>query len=488
MAPARAGGRPLGPAQRLQRLYEEAAAVFDADLTQVLSGSRTMTAVRARQAAWWIAHRQLDIAAARIGRVSGYNHTSVLHGVRRFDDEHDVYRTELAIVAARAALGPVQQRALLMLAEGRARVSNTTSPPGTPAESRTVARATATSLERLGLAHVIEIVAVASELGKQAAEHVQLPEVYRYEHGTAACYVLDGCRCLPCRVAQSERGQQHAKKQAYGAPVGLVDAAPAYRHVRTLMRSGVGLKRIAKVSGVSHGALTKLIYGVEGRERSRRIRHETETKILAVTTDALADGAVRDGQPTRDRIDALLAAGFSRAELARLIGDNPDTAALQVGRTGQVTLATARRVEEIHLAWAARTLTPCGKHHRGAEPPPCATPGCGQPRHAGNWCRSCVRNGVAAAALPSLDTDRPAPPRASRDLDATPLVRRVLARGGIGELTRGMGSEERDRLRRAYHRAASSGRITLLAADELSVQLFGLTADLVFGAELAETG
>src|SRR5690606_32073167 len=103
------------------------------------------------------------------------------------------------------------------------------------------------------------------------------------EHGTYAAYVFgpegsdtaNGCRCPACRDAR--RDYEARRKQRAAPP--YVSATPAREHIAWLGRHGVGLKRIAEVSGVSHGALWKLVYGrtrADGTRRtSERIRPET---------------------------------------------------------------------------------------------------------------------------------------------------------------------------------------------------------------------
>lgn len=150
------------------------------------------------------------------------------------------------------------------------------------------------------------------------------------EHGTRACYVhgpnpgsvKGGCRCDLCRAAaaQAERDRKRRTAPAY------VAATRARQHIADLAAQGVGLKTVARLSGVSHGALTKLIYGdrARGAAPSKRIRPATEKAILGVTA-AQADGAQRTH--TADTYTALLdlltGRGWTATAIANEIGVSP---------------------------------------------------------------------------------------------------------------------------------------------------------------------
>ena len=91
-------------------------------------------------------------------------------------------------------------------------------------------------------------------------------------HGTHACYVLDRCGCQPCRDASTayERRRRHAINRPDEVWRPYVSAGPARRHLQRLAHAGVGLKQVAKVSGLGHGVLSKLVYGDGARNMGRR--------------------------------------------------------------------------------------------------------------------------------------------------------------------------------------------------------------------------
>lgn len=145
-------------------------------------------------------------------------------------------------------------------------------------------------------------------------------------HGTRARYVVDKCRCEPCREANTAAGRERAQR----VEPPYVDASPVRRHIRWLTRQGVGLKQIAKAPGISHGALSKVVYGTAQRSPSKRVRPATAEAVLAVTPAHGADGSKIPAGPTHTIVEQLLAKGWTRAAIAQAIGQN--TPALQLGR------------------------------------------------------------------------------------------------------------------------------------------------------------
>ncbi len=144
-------------------------------------------------------------------------------------------------------------------------------------------------------------------------------------HGTHACYVWGpesgegrGCRCDACRQARADYERERTRRVA--PP--YVGADSARQHVRELMAAGVGLKTIAKRAGISHGALTKLLYGdpKRGLVPSKRVRPETRDRILAVMPADAADGAKIDATRTWRHVETLLGRGWTKAAIARAIG------------------------------------------------------------------------------------------------------------------------------------------------------------------------
>jgi hypothetical protein len=102
------------------------------------------------------------------------------------------------------------------------------------------------------------------------------------DHATRADY-LAGCRTPECRAANTLYEQ---KRQRRKAPP-FVAAGRARTHVRELQASGMSMKAIAKRAGVPRTVLHRLLGSCCGYGKSRRIRPETESAILAVHPDVV---------------------------------------------------------------------------------------------------------------------------------------------------------------------------------------------------------
>lgn len=173
-----------------------------------------------------------------------------------------------------------------------------------------------------------------------------------HQHGTHACYVLDSCRCRPCRTANTAYERMRTRQTAYGRWQPYIDAASARAHVLALVAEGVGTKRIAALSGVSTGVLSKLLYGHPNADGTRRpptarVRQHTLDRLLSVTAEQLAGGARISSVGTRRRLRALVVVGWSQSKIAAQLG-------VEAGNFGvllygdETTVRTARRVAELY--------------------------------------------------------------------------------------------------------------------------------------------
>ena len=170
-------------------------------------------------------------------------------------------------------------------------------------------------------------------------------------HGTYAKAVIERCPCPRCKAARS--AYNHKRRQAMAGEdhvwLPYVSAEPARRHLAALAEAGVGLKTVARLSGVSHGSLSQIVYGAPrlGRPPSRRIRRQTLERILAVHPAQAGGGQRVSAGATWTLIGDLVAAGYTRAYLARALGSQAASPTLQIGRQ-QVRASTARAVEDLH--------------------------------------------------------------------------------------------------------------------------------------------
>jgi hypothetical protein len=153
-------------------------------------------------------------------------------------------------------------------------------------------------------------------------QHPGLP----HQHGTRNAYAADRCRCTPCRQANRDSERERARRRTYGQEQSLyVDAGPSRERVRALLAAGVGLQRIAQQSSVGHGTLTHLLYGSYGQRQrppAKRVRRDTEARLLAIGDPRrnLAPGTLIDATGTRRRLRALAAIGWSTPLLAQHLG------------------------------------------------------------------------------------------------------------------------------------------------------------------------
>jgi len=81
--------------------------------------------------------------------------------------------------------------------------------------------------------------------------HIGFPHV----HGTRAAYVSDRCGCTLCRAANraAEQHRTTAKRLSRWEP--YVDAEPTRVHLLLLRKHGLGIDRIAQLSGIPRGRL-----------------------------------------------------------------------------------------------------------------------------------------------------------------------------------------------------------------------------------------
>lgn len=158
-------------------------------------------------------------------------------------------------------------------------------------------------------------------------------------HGERLKYIA-GCRCDACRAANTAYEKERAVARKNGDWNGLVPAKKARRHILALSDAGVGRRSIADCSDVPETIITNIKNGSK-----KQIRARTERKILAVTTEMLADRALVPADETWDFINRLLSEGYTKTELAKALGY--ETHALQLNKN-QVTVRNAYEVKKMY--------------------------------------------------------------------------------------------------------------------------------------------
>lgn len=189
-------------------------------------------------------------------------------------------------------------------------------------------------------------------------------------HGTHAKYAVERCRCDECRRAQREYNRHRVRQltRPDGVWCPYVDSGPVREHMEWLASCGVGSKTVARISGVAHGTLSKLVYGDPQRNMgpSRRVRPATAEKIMA-TMPAMATGAQKiPAGPTWRLLDELIGRGWAKSELNRRLGHRGP--GLQISRQ-LVRASTARAVERLHAELMRIDIIP-KKTRWGVRPTP----------------------------------------------------------------------------------------------------------------------
>jgi hypothetical protein len=152
---------------------------------------------------------------------------------------------------------------------------------------------------------------------------------------------MAGCRCLPCRAANSTYGcsRYHARKS--GDFRETVTAKSALAHIRYLSRNGIGRVAISEAAKVSAATIHDLLSG-----RAKRIRRSTERAILSVGMNARAAGALISACKTWHLIDELTAEGYTKTQLSMWLGyKRPHLGT----RRQRITLHRANTIHTLYL-------------------------------------------------------------------------------------------------------------------------------------------
>ena len=185
------------------------------------------------------------------------------------------------------------------------------------------------------------------------------PAVTVRQHGTRARYVHgpsqdgqqgQGCRCGDCLAANRAREAHRARMILYGRWQPFVDATRAREHVQALRAAGIGWRRAAELAGVAPATVDKILHGGPGsRPQTRRLRPETEQKILAVRPglDTMGARALVDAAGAQRRLQALVAAGHSQARLAERLGITPANFTTTMSEP-RMTAGTVRAVRALY--------------------------------------------------------------------------------------------------------------------------------------------
>ncbi|WP_394436192.1 helix-turn-helix domain-containing protein [Streptomyces sp. SGAir0957] len=171
-------------------------------------------------------------------------------------------------------------------------------------------------------------------------------------HRNLTCLKNYNCRRPECLARSAEYDRTRNRLVAYGRWQPFVDAEPVRQHIRMLMSHGIGWQRVARLAGVSCGAVSRILYGAphEGAPRTKRVRTTTADKILAIkpSFEQLAPMARVDGTGTRRRLQALIANGWPQKRLGAEMGIQHHRLIWDHVRQDVVAADTVRRVAELY--------------------------------------------------------------------------------------------------------------------------------------------
>ncbi len=156
------------------------------------------------------------------------------------------------------------------------------------------------------------------------------------EHGTLRRYIVDGCRCTPCRTHRVRWQKQYLYDVSQGRPR-TVPIDVVRGHLTMLRDSGMSWWGITKAAGyTSRNAVMRFM-----DPDAKRVNTATAQRVLAVTPDSdTRPTAPRPSAPTRDRLRALAVMGWDCRALADRLTITHDQ--VDMWRSGQRAWVMAR--------------------------------------------------------------------------------------------------------------------------------------------------
>ncbi|MFJ4808538.1 hypothetical protein [Streptomyces longwoodensis] len=166
-----------------------------------------------------------------------------------------------------------------------------------------------------------------------------------------------GCHCQPCRTARNRHQKQMRVNRELGRSP-FTSPAAAQAHLKLLHRY-LGWDSLAAATGVPFSNLVAIYHG----ER-KKIRHETEAKILTVTVPATGGdpGQYIDATGSTRRVRALSALGYSYTTICAAAGTCPNrVVSIAHGRQPTIRRDLAQRLAAAYRQ-LANTPPPSTKH------------------------------------------------------------------------------------------------------------------------------
>ena len=170
-------------------------------------------------------------------------------------------------------------------------------------------------------------------------------------HGDVNTYKNQGCRCEACRKAAVAYQRRYKERRRSEGPL-TEPAGEAREHLRRLAASGVSLNQVARLTGLAASSLRSIEKG-----RTTRLRRDTVEAIEAIQLGTTSEALRVPGSKARRLVDAMAAAGISRARLARALRcEHPGD--LRFSRREYVTRRSWDRLVTLYRHYARRGLVP----------------------------------------------------------------------------------------------------------------------------------
>jgi hypothetical protein len=172
------------------------------------------------------------------------------------------------------------------------------------------------------------------------------------DHGTYARYQRR-CRCALCAEARRE----YARSYPHSAPAG-----ETRRYIARLQESGLELRAIARLSGISERQIKSITHG-----EYKRVRMATEGAICGVPLGAVGAN-YRVPREASDRMLDLIGGVMTRGDVARAFQYRRPWLSFAAKRANYVNSITWQRLCLIARSLAARGLLPADEVEELANP------------------------------------------------------------------------------------------------------------------------
>ncbi|MGW1949126.1 hypothetical protein ACWCRC_32985 [Streptomyces sp. NPDC001940] len=164
------------------------------------------------------------------------------------------------------------------------------------------------------------------------------------------------------REAKNRWARRRRRLIGYGQWHPFTEAEPVRQHVLAIKASGMGLRCVSKLTGVSIGSLEHLLYGKNDLPPAVKIRTESAEALLDFwpTLDDYEDRVHIDGTGTRRRIQALAMAGWPSVAIRDQLGDVATGTIEKLRSRTTVTARLARAVRDFYNQVSTKTAEEFG--------------------------------------------------------------------------------------------------------------------------------